>query len=161
MWGHYTNNYKGFCVKLNNESLLKTGDVQIKSYVAYLKNYQPTNKNYDKAISELKALSELDEEGKKLYEIILGILYNYCWKYYDWKYEQEFRAISWTTDNFNRMLNFNPNELTEIYIGHRMKIEEPEFYKKLMEILDSKYKNTKRFEVRPNPLVVKLEFEEL
>jgi hypothetical protein len=161
MWGHYTNNYKGFCLKFDNQSLLKNDNIQIKSHIAYLKNYQPTNKNYDKAISELKKLSQLDEQGKKLYEIVLGILYNYCWKYYDWQYEQEFRAISWTTNNFNRTLNFKESELKEIYIGHRMKIEEPEFYEKLMNILDSKYENTKRFEVKPNPLVVKIEFEEL
>jgi hypothetical protein len=161
MWGHYTNNYKGYCIKYNNESLLKNGDVQIKSHVAYLKDYKPTNEKFDNAISELRKLSELDKDGKHLYEIILSILYNYCWKYYDWQYEQEFRAISCTTNNFNRELKFEENTVEEIYIGHRMRDEDPQFYNNLIEILDSKYKHAKRFVVKPHHLAVKLDFEEL
>jgi len=161
MWGHYTNNYKGYCIKLKNDTLLKNEYVQIKSYVAYLKNYNPTNENFDKVISALRNGTELDKEGKKLYGILLTILYDYCWKYYDWQYEQEFRAISWTTNKFNRKLKYKESDLEEIYIGHRMKTENPKFYKSLNEVLDRKYKHVKKYEVKPHHLVVKLDFEEI
>jgi hypothetical protein len=51
--------------------------------------------------------------------------------------------------------------ITEVYIGHRMKIVDPNYYNLLIHILRNNYPNTKIFEVKPHPLIVKLEFEPL
>jgi predicted metal-dependent hydrolase len=88
------------------------------------------------------------------------MLFEYCWKYYDWKYEKEYRAISFGDKDFNRKLPFEIEDVEEIYIGNRLEKEKPEFYESLIKILKRKYSKVKLFKVKPNPLVVKLEFEE-
>lgn len=46
MWGHYTNQYKGFCIKYNNKNLLKDNHIPVKTFVSYLKDYKPRNAEF-------------------------------------------------------------------------------------------------------------------
>ncbi len=159
MWGHYTNNYKGICVQFNNQELLKKENVAIKSHVSYLKNYQPANNELYQRLTEIDKF-EIPQSNKDFIKKILTMLFEYCWKHYDWKYEKEYRAISFGNLDFNRKLSFKIEDVEEIYIGNRLEKENPEFYKSLIGILKSKYSKVKLFKVKPNPLEVKLEFEE-
>ncbi|GIZ07313.1 DUF2971 domain-containing protein [Flavobacterium sp. UMI-01] len=161
MWGHYANSYSGFCLKFENESsLLQNKNIAIKSHVAYLKDYKPANENLEKVIRELN-LSSLDEEMKELIRKVLTMVFEYCWKMHDWKYEKEFRAISINSKSFDNKLYFDKNRVKEIYIGQNMKIKNPDSYKFLMRILKNEYPHIKIFEVKPHPLYVKLEFNEM
>jgi hypothetical protein len=159
MWGHYTNNYNGICIKFKNQELLKKENVNIKSHVSYLKNYQPTNDELNQRLEEIDNF-ETSNLKKDFIKKILVMLFEYCWKYYDWKYEKEYRAISFGDKDFNRKLPFEIEDVEEIYIGNRLEKEKPEFYESLIKILKRKYSKVKLFKVKPNPLVVKLEFEE-
>jgi hypothetical protein len=160
MWGHYTNSYSGFCLKFENESLLRDKKIAIKSHVAYLKDYKPANENLEKVITELNSIS-LNDEYKEFIRKILTMVFEYCWKLYDWKYEKEFRAISINSKSFDNKLNFDKKTVKEIYIGQLMKIKNPNSYNFLMHILKIEYPHVKIFEVKPHPLFVKLEFNEI
>lgn len=160
MWGHYTDKYNGFCLKFKNESLLKSDDINIVSHVSYLKNYEPSNKN----LKECKSLvdqTNLPKEHIKHIKDYLILYFEYCWKYYDWQYEQEFRAISDKTDKFNRKYFYNKEDVEEIYIGYKMKETDIAYYDFIIEFLKNHYSNTKVYEVKPNPFLVKLDFNEL
>jgi hypothetical protein len=160
MWGHYTNNYQGFCLKFKNNNLFNDQHVTIKNHVSYLKKYEASNENLNNVIKELQK-SNLNEDDKTLIHKIILIFFEYCWKSYDWNYEKEFRAISWNTSEFNRRHDFNKNLVEEIYIGHKMKENDEEYYDLLIDILKNKYPKTKVYEIKPHPLSVKLDFNEI
>lgn len=157
MWGHYSNSFSGFCLKFKNKNLLKNENVAIKSHVAYLKNYKPLNDNFKKTIDDLKTFN-LKKESEETIHKISAVLSEYTWKYYDWKYEQEYRAISLNANSFNRRFHFDKNDVEEIYIGHLMKDIDPDYFDSLMKILKDNYPHIKIFEVKPHPLIVKLDF---
>ncbi|WP_027878772.1 DUF2971 domain-containing protein [Mesoflavibacter zeaxanthinifaciens] len=159
MWGHYTNNYQGICIKFKNNKLLKNENVAIKSHVSYLKDYQPANDELCQRLREIDEF-EISQSDKDFIKKISTMLFEYCWKYYDWKYEKEYRAISFGNLGFNRKLSFEIEDVEEIYIGNRLEKKNPVFYKELISILKNNYSEVRLFKVKPNPLVVKLEFEE-
>lgn len=161
MWGHYASSYSGFCLKFENErSLLQNKNIAIKSHVAYLKDYKPSNENLENVIKELNTLF-INEKMKEFIRKVLTMVFEYCWKMYDWKYEKEFRAISINSKSFDNKLYFDKSRVKEIYIGQNMKIKNPNSYDFLMYILKNEYPHIKIFEVKPHPLFVKLEFNEI
>lgn len=160
MWGHYANSFTGFCLKFKNENILKSENIAIKSPVYYLKNYQPDKESFNKIkrdINQFEINSEIKENTLK----ILTMLREYTWKYIDWQYEKEFRAISFNTNKFNNKLNYEKDDLLEIYIGFRMKVVDSKYYSLLLHILKHNFPKTKIFEVSPNPFYVKLDFKEI
>ncbi len=45
--------YSGFCLKFENErSLLQNKNIAIKSHIAYLKDYKPSNENLENVIKK-------------------------------------------------------------------------------------------------------------
>jgi hypothetical protein len=125
-----------------------------------LKNYQPANKNLRKVIEYTNGFNVSQQEKDNIQKIIM-MNFEYTWKFYDWKYEQEYRSIAMNSNLFNRKFKFDAEVITEVYIGHKMKVVDSNYYNLLLHILHSKYPNAKVFEVKPHPLVVKLEFEPL
>jgi len=160
MWGHYTRSYTGFAVKFNNELLLKSEHLAIRSHVSYLRDYEPSNPKFNKVRNQFRDL-DIDSEIKENSLHLIIMLHEYCWKYFDWKYEKEYRAIAINSSDFDRKLTFNTEEVMEVYIGHRMISHEPAAYNLLRHILKTKYPNVKVFEVKPHPLIVQLDFQEL
>lgn len=160
LWGHYTNSYTGFCVKYSDSDFLQNNNIQISRHISYLKNYLPANDNLQKAIEEIQEFDLLETQKENIKKVLM-MDFEYTWKHYDWKYEKEYRAISVNSDSFNRKLKINPNILTEVYIGHRMKSIDSNYYNLLLHILHNNYPNVKIFEVKPHPLIVKLEFEQI
>ncbi len=160
MWGHYTGSYSGFCLKFENNLLLRNKNIAIKSHVAYLKDYKPNNEQLEKVIEELNR-QYICFEHKEFMRKILTMVFEYCWKMKDWKYENEYRAISLNSKSYNNKMKFEKNTVKEIYIGQNMKIMNPNLYNSLINILKIEYPHIKVFEVRPHPLSVKLEFNEI
>jgi hypothetical protein len=159
MWGHYTNCYSGFCIKFDSELLLDNKNIAINSHISYIKNYIPINPELNTIIKQLQELQIFDDKIKNNMLVDMKILFEYFWKHYDWKYEQEYRSISLTSLAFKRELNFDRNKVKEIYIGHKMKEKDIGYYNRLIKIIKEKYSNIKVFEVKPHPLIVKLDFE--
>ena len=160
MWGHYTNSYNGFCLKFNNKNLLRNENIEIRSHVSYLENYNPSNDNFRNVKNEIRKL-DVEEEFKRNTLSVLAMLQEYCWKYCDWQYEKEYRAIAIDATKFERKFKFKNEDILEIYIGHRMKISDPNYYNLLLYILRNEYPHIRIIEVKPHPLIVKLEFEEI
>jgi hypothetical protein len=158
MWGHYTNNYRGFCLKFKNENLVPNNIFLLKNHVSYLKNYQPGNDNLQFAIKSMNNHDSLSHDFKENVAINLKILFEYGWKYFDWNYEKEYRFITVNGNKFDRKLYYDKNCLEEIYIGYRMKVENENIYNQLISILKTKYPAIKIYEIKPNPLIVKLDF---
>ena len=156
MWGHYTNRYKGFCLKFNKTILNK--NIQFKTHVSYLKNYIPHNENLQDCIEKLRT-KKFNEEFENGIHNILIMQFEYSWKYYDWKYEQEYRAITLDANAFGRKSEFENKCLEEIYIGYKMKIDCPNYYNLLLDILKNHYPHIKIYEVSPDPLLVELKFK--
>ena len=156
MWGHYGNCFSSFSVKMRNNFPSK--DIAIKSHVAYLKNYSRTNQSLISAINSVETIN-LKDSQKNTLQGALKMAYEYCWKYYDWKYEKEYRAVSINALSFDRKLFFDKNQVEEIYIGYRMEINFPTYYKNLRRIIRKHYPTVKVFEVSPHPVGVKLEFK--
>lgn len=161
MWGHYSHSFKGFSIQINTSTLFNHDRrIALKSHVSYLKDYKPANQNLRDCYDRLKEL-QLPAHQERSVRSLLMMHFEYCWKYYDWKYEKEFRAISISSNEFERRFEFDTKIIGEIYIGYRMKIECPEYYNSLIEIVKAKYSHAKIFEVSPNPLYVKLDFKQI
>lgn len=160
MWGHYTNNYTGFCIKYDNSDLLNNSNVAINRQVSYLKNYEAGNSNLFKVVSQIEN-SNLETTKKDLIHSTIKMSFEYCWKYIDWKYENEYRAVSINSLEFQRKLNINKNDVQEIYIGHKLKDQDSNYFNDLINIIETEYKNCKIYIVKPDPLQVKLDFEGL
>lgn len=158
MWGHYTNNYNGFCLKIKTEALNDRDFVSIKLHTSYLKNYQPCffNDSFNKLTKELKSYGIDDSIHNSL-----QFLYEYSAKFYDWNYEREYRAISFNSEISERKHYFDKQNIQEIYIGYRMKKENNHYYNLLMHILKTEYPDIKIYEVKINSHKIKIEFESI
>jgi DUF2971 family protein len=157
MWGHYADCFSGFCFKIKNH--FPTKDIAIKSHVAYLNDYDGTNDSLRDTINQVDNLP-FNKTEKNIIQSALKINYEYCWKYRDWKYEDEYRMVSINALKFNRKLPIEKTQLEEIYIGYRMKSYYPNYYEKLMKILKQHYPHISIYEVSPHPISVLLEFKE-
>lgn len=155
MWGHYADCFSGFCFKIKN--YFPSNNVAIKSHVAYLNNYNGINDSLRNIIKHVNDYS-FNEIEKNIIQSALKMTYEYCWKYQDWKYENEFRMVSINALSFDRKLPIEKKHIEEIYIGYRMKSKYPNYYKRLMQILKQNYLHVKIYEVSPHPVKVLLEF---
>lgn len=157
MWGHYTNNYHGFCLKFDNKAIKASKDLLLKTHVSYLKNYVPVNSSLREAMKEVSE-APISEMLKNSINHNLISSFEYCWKHDDWKYEKEFRFLSVSANKFNRKYFYDKKCLQEIYIDYRMRSRNRNIFNLLMFILKNKYPHVKAFEVKPNPLQVKFDF---
>lgn len=161
MWGNYTNNYKGFCLKVDLKKLKNN----ISKNNFFLKViYENSIKNlieFKKAIEvedELNKYNDFNFKQKNHILKVVEFFYRTTIKSKSWNYEKEYRFISPSITNNDRNLKFNINCIEEIYIGYKMKSEKPEFYRKLTDILKGKYKHVKIFIVKPDTVDLKLNF---
>ncbi|WP_284653058.1 DUF2971 domain-containing protein [Flavobacterium terrisoli] len=160
LWGHYTNNYHGFCLRFDNNLIKINEDLPVKTHVSYLKKYEPANNSLREAKKQIMD-AQISEDLKSAIHAHLTTVFEYSWKQYDWNYENEFRYLSFSANSFQRKFKFDKNALQEIYIDYRMRSRNRNVFNLLMFILKNKYPHVKAFEVKPHPLVVKLEFNQI
>lgn len=156
MWGHYTNNYHGFCLKFDNQVIKLSKDVMLKTHVSYLKKYEPVNSSLREAMRKVSETQINDELKNSIHHHLISS-FEYCWKHEDWKHEKEFRYLSVTANTFNRKYFYDKSCLKEIYIDYRMRSRNRNVFNLLMFILKNKYPHVKAFEVKPHPLHVKFD----
>lgn len=146
MWDYYASGFKGFALKFRNEKnfLIYNLKPVIKSHVMYLKD---NGSNVSNLIETLKSM-----EGKHVPEVVKGwqnqILYQHelCRKRIKYKFEKEYRAISFCANEFNRRMPIKPIDIDSIIIGHKMNNN---FLEELIPII-KKNSNLKIYIVKHN-----------
>lgn len=97
MWGHYTNSYRGFAIKLKPEFIIPNNNLSKLLKVVYSNN--------PNSISEKSAFAEQ---------------YQFIIKLEDWKYENEWRLIVNNPKENNNRFIYNLNAIEEILIGYQI-----------------------------------------
>ena len=123
----------------------------MKSHVSYLKKYEPGNDSLREAKDEIRNFP-IDQFLKNIYINHVTVLFEYCWKQYEWNYEQEYRFLSLSSNSFERKYKYDKSCLEEIYIDYRMKTRNKNIYNLLMFILKNNYPHIKAYEVKPHQL---------
>lgn len=97
LWGHYANSYRGFCLKLNVESLIndQKDSVQLKKVI-----YSQA----PEAISQNHPFSDY---------------YQYLLKLNNWKYEQEWRLLFKKPSTTDNRFYIDKNCIEEICVGYK------------------------------------------
>lgn len=98
LWGHYTQSYRGFCLKLNVESLIndQNDSIKLKKVI-----YSQT----PEAISQEHPFSDF---------------YQYLLKLNNWKYEQEWRLLFKKPSATENRFYIDRNCIEEISVGYKI-----------------------------------------
>lgn len=140
MWAHYANNYDGFVIEFKEIQV----DISKQDYkqfalspVIYPKQPPrvPINKSYSHQ-------------------------YLFTTKFNHWEYENEWRIVA-DLNTDSREMQFVPNTVTGLYIGHKIPDNNPGLYKMILKIQESKYPDASIYVVYPHPNDLKLKFEKV
>jgi hypothetical protein len=97
LWSHYTNSYRGFCIKFNLGKLIKSSSEVVKlKRVIY--------SQYPNVISEMHPFSSF---------------YQYLLKLHNWSYEREWRLLFKNPANVGNRFSFDKNSIEEISVGYK------------------------------------------
>jgi hypothetical protein len=142
MWGHYTNNYKGFVVEFNPLKTTVQLDATKRKHslnpVMYFSKFIKV-KNTDSFAMEYL----LTAKSKK------------------WKYEREWRFISTIHGSNERVVFYERHSVKALYIGHRIPDQDRSAYTLLLNIYEEKYPGKPVYVVYPNPQRLELVFEKV
>jgi hypothetical protein len=118
MWSHYANGLRGYCLVFDGNELLKD------MYSSTTESIRPIIVEYQDQPNVLKLNDFLKSEGLlKSEEInfVQKVTETVATKSSDWKYENEFRIMSLSKNDFHCYL---PTTLKEIIVGDKMPISE-------------------------------------
>jgi hypothetical protein len=139
MWGHYTNSYRGFCIKLKPEFINHANEDLIKlKQVIYSNN---------------PATISTKSEFSKYYQLIV--------KLENWSYENEWRLLFKNPTSVSNKFYFNDNAIEEILIGYQFfnvrNEEERKLKERFFELRNSKFKNIALYTVGPHQTKLELQ----
>ncbi|GAB3754868.1 DUF2971 domain-containing protein [Spirosoma pomorum] len=143
MWAHYTNNYNGFAIKFKGDK------VTVNMNEDRFDKYALTSVIYPKEPVRIKN------------DYPFAMHYVLSTKFKHWSYEKEWRIITQLKQGDNRELEFVPEALQAIYIGHKIPDNNKSAYKLLLEIQEIKFPTIPVYVVYPHPTDLKLEFEKV
>lgn len=133
MWSHYSNAYKGFCVKFKVENFTAYPIEYISKPHDYTKIYKDFYDNKDRIIYQ-------NDVCAKKYAYRLQPMYYLKQKC--WKYENEFRIIKKKKENDNNGSLFNAKdlglEIVEIIYGFNCQPEDVELLKTVCDSINKK-----------------------
>lgn len=142
MWAHYTNNYNGFVlefagdgidVKLNSENISR----QTLTRVIYPERPVKISQDYSFAYHYLMTT-----------------------KFKHWSYEREWRVVA-ELKSENREIEYYPESIKAIYIGHKIPDENKGAYKMLLELQELRFPKASIYVVYPHPTDLNLHFEKV
>ena len=142
MWAHYTNNYNGFALEFRGDK------INVKLNDDVIKRHTLTRVIYPKAPVRIK----------QNYPFALHYLLTTKFKH--WSYEKEWRILT-ELKKENRELEYNPDSVKGIYIGHKIPDENRSLYTLLLEILELKFPTVPVYVVYPHPTDLRLKFEKV
>lgn len=124
MWSHYTNSYRGFCIKFNVDSLI---------------NAQSDNVTLKRVIySDAPELISQNHPFSSSYQYIL--------KLDNWKYEREWRLLSQNPKKTENKFYYDRNCIEEISVGFKnmnvYKEDDRDFKTKFDFIIKEKFNDT-------------------
>lgn len=142
MWAHYTNNYNGFVLEFTGNKIAINLD--------------------ENKIKRLSLTRVIYPENPVIISSDYPFAYHYLLttKFKQWSYEKEWRIITElkTTD---RELEYYPESIKGIYIGHKIPDENLSAYKMLLTIQGLIFPKTPVYVVYPDPNSLKLQFEKV
>lgn len=141
MWAHYTNNYNGFAIEF------KGTEVTVNLTKNRFEKFTLTRVIYPEKIKKIKK------------EFPFAMHYVLTNKMKHWEYEKEWRFICQLKNDDDRILNYYPEKVKAIYIGHRLIDNDKSAYRLLLEICSIRFPNIPVFVVYPHPKELKLMFE--
>lgn len=97
LWSHYTNSYRGYCIKFNVATLIKNSN-------DYVKLKQVIYSQDPNVISETHPFSSF---------------YQYLLKLGNWNYEREWRLLFKNPGNVGNRFYFDKNCIEEISVGYK------------------------------------------
>lgn len=146
MWGHYTNNHRGFCLcftmKDNYLKAISTNTFLQKEYQVEKVIYDTSSKTVDASYNFPYMEKEITENER--IEHHQNLKEAYLTKYVSWEYENEVRLLhidKWATPkdgkiqkapSNQRIFYYDPNQLTGIIFGAKMsKLEKDDIISQL------------------------------
>lgn len=141
MWAHYTNNYSGFALSFGDR-------IDIQERKEFFGRHTITRVIYPKAPVIIKAEYPFAEH------------YLLTTKFKHWQYEKEWRIIC-DLKQKHRELEYDPNFVKALYIGHNIPDKNPTAYNLLLEIQELRFPKIPVFVVYPHPTELKLKFEKV
>lgn len=142
MWAHYTSNYYGFALEFHGDN------IDIKLDFETISSHTLTRVIYPKVPIKIS----------KDYPFALHYLLTTKFKH--WQYEKEWRIIT-TLKSLERELEYFPESVKGIYIGHKIPDENKSAYNLLLAIQEIKFPKTPVYVVYPNPTELNLKFEKV
>ena len=141
MWAHYTNNYNGFAIEF------KGTEVTVDLVKDRFEKHTLTKVFYPKKIKRIEK------------EYPFAMHYVLSTKMKHWEYEKEWRIICQLKKDDDRVLNYYPEKVKGIYVGHKLIDDSDSAYRLLLEICEIRFPKTPIFVVYPHPTELKLIFE--
>ena len=142
MWAHYANNYRGFVVEFNTETIRVYIDKNERKFslnpVLYFDKFIKV-KNTDGFAQEYLLTAKSDK----------------------WEYEKEWRLLA-SVDNkkpYDRIVFYEPIAIKAIYIGHRLFDEQESVFNLIESIFMSKYPDKPIYIVYPHLYKLELVFQ--
>ena len=129
MWTHYTANYMGYVMQFD--------DIEVDINQRDFKQYALTRVIY------LKNPPRIDKKLPFAHQYFVSA------KFKHWEYEKEWR-ISTDLRTSSREMNFVPECVSAIYIGHKIPDSKPGIYKMLLKIQEMIYPNASVYVVYPS-----------
>jgi hypothetical protein len=143
MWAHYTNNYRGFAIEFKGTEI--TVDLR-KDQIA---RQTLTKVIYPKKIKTIKR------------DYPFAMHYVLSTKMKHWQYEKEWRIICELTEKKDRILNYYPEKVKALYVGHQLIDENESAYRLILEIHAIRFPEIPVFVVYPHEKELKLCFEKV
>ena len=141
MWAHYTSNYKGFALNFGNRI-----DILLREH--FFSKYTITRVIYPEKPVRIKESYPFAQN------------YLMTTKFKHWQYEKEWRIICDLKDK-HRELEYVPELVKGLYIGHNIPDENPTAFSLLLEIHELRFPKTPIYVVYPHPTELKLNFEKV
>ncbi|AVI49759.1 hypothetical protein C5O00_00700 [Pukyongia salina] len=139
MWAHYTNNYDGFTLQFK--------DMQIESPLSDYKAYGLRPVIYTSSPKKVNSSEPYAHQ------------YLFTTKLKHWEYESEWRIVTDLKDSKHREMYFVPENVTAIYVGHKVVDNNIGLYNLILDIQEQKYPNAIVYVVYPHSTELKLMFE--
>ncbi len=142
LWAHYANNYRGFALEFNTETMRvnMNGKKKYSLNPALYFDEFISVKNTDKFAMEYLLTAKSER----------------------WKYEKEWRLISTIdeTKPYDRIIFYEPIAVKALYIGYRLFDEQQSVFNFIESIFLKKYPNKPIYIVYPNPKKLDMVFQE-
>lgn len=135
MWGHYTNSFSGFCIKIKSD-FSPQDVVELKRLAKVIYSNDPNS-------------ISINSKFSKLYRLLI--------KSKSWSYEKEWRFLFTDPESISNKFYYNPNCIEEISVGYQFSESNNKLRDKFLEIKKRKFKDIPLYTVGPHQTKLELQ----